>query len=105
MYAEPLCAAVRAAREVTMRKSSLRAVLVAGGLAVGLAMFVASQSISRTVSAQPRPSIDCPVTHQDLQEALAAADLADSSGLNNHYWAVAVNREGTVCAVAFSGQL
>lgn len=45
----------------------------------------------------------CPVSHSALQAALSDADAADSSGLNNHYWAVVVNRAGLVCAVAFSG--
>ena len=45
----------------------------------------------------------CPVTQPTLRNALVAAALADSTGLNNHYWAVVVNREGVVCAVAFSG--
>jgi uncharacterized protein GlcG (DUF336 family) len=47
--------------------------------------------------------IDCPVSHQELRSQLIAADTADSTGLNNHYWAVVVNRDGRVCAVAFSG--
>ena len=34
---------------------------------------------------------------------MKAAAAQDSTGLNNNYWAVVVNREGTVCAVAFSG--
>ena len=29
---------------------------------------------------------------------------ADSTGLNNDYWAVVVNRQGVVCAVAYSGE-
>jgi uncharacterized protein GlcG (DUF336 family) len=48
--------------------------------------------------------VECPVTYQALRAALRDADTADSSGLNNHYWAVVVNRGGTVCAVAYSGQ-
>ncbi len=47
--------------------------------------------------------LDCPVSHQTLRTQLIAADAADSTGLNNHYWAVVVNRDGRVCAVAFSG--
>jgi uncharacterized protein GlcG (DUF336 family) len=38
-----------------------------------------------------------------LQSALVAAVAAESSGLNNHMWATVVNRDGVVCAVAFSG--
>jgi uncharacterized protein GlcG (DUF336 family) len=38
-----------------------------------------------------------------LKAALVAAVSAETSGLNNHMWATVVNRDGTVCAVAFSG--
>lgn len=46
---------------------------------------------------------DCPTTHAALKSALMRADDADSTGLNNHFWAVVVNRSGAVCAVAYSG--
>jgi uncharacterized protein GlcG (DUF336 family) len=38
-----------------------------------------------------------------LQAALAAATAAERSGLNNQFWATIVDRDGVVCAVAFSG--
>jgi len=38
-----------------------------------------------------------------LKNALAAATAAETSGLNNQMWATIVNRDGVVCAVAFSG--
>lgn len=38
-----------------------------------------------------------------LQAALAAATAAETSGLNNQMWATIVDRDGIVCAVAFSG--
>jgi uncharacterized protein GlcG (DUF336 family) len=38
-----------------------------------------------------------------LRAALEDATLAETSGLNNHMWATVVNRDGIVCAVAFSG--
>lgn len=38
-----------------------------------------------------------------LRNALAAATATETSGLNNHMWAAIVNRDGVVCAVAFSG--
>lgn len=41
--------------------------------------------------------------HSTLQAALAAALAAENSGLNNQMWATIVDRDGTVCAVAFSG--
>src|ERR1700691_6761199 len=38
-----------------------------------------------------------------LQSTLAAATAAETSGLNNQMWATIVDRDGVVCAVAFSG--
>jgi uncharacterized protein GlcG (DUF336 family) len=38
-----------------------------------------------------------------LKAALQAAVATETSGLNNHMWATIVNRDGVVCAVAFSG--
>src|ERR1044072_4487685 len=38
-----------------------------------------------------------------LKSALIQAVGAESSGLNNQMWATLVNRDGVVCAVAFSG--
>ena len=38
-----------------------------------------------------------------LQSALAAATAAETSGLNNQMWGTIVDRDGVVCAVAFSG--
>lgn len=38
-----------------------------------------------------------------LKAALDPATATETSGLNNHMWATIVNRDGVVCAVAFSG--
>jgi uncharacterized protein GlcG (DUF336 family) len=38
-----------------------------------------------------------------LKSAIVAAAAAEKSGLNNHMWATIVDRDGVVCAVAFSG--
>src|SRR5207244_6372901 len=38
-----------------------------------------------------------------LKKALGTATAAESSGLNNQMWATIVDRDGVVCAVAFSG--
>jgi uncharacterized protein GlcG (DUF336 family) len=42
-------------------------------------------------------------SHGALQLALSAAVAAEASGLNNQMWATIVDRDGVVCAVAFSG--
>ncbi len=41
--------------------------------------------------------------HAALRSALVKAVADESSGLNNQMWATIVARDGTVCAVAFSG--
>jgi uncharacterized protein GlcG (DUF336 family) len=41
--------------------------------------------------------------HAALKAALDAATQTETSGLNNQMWATIVNRDGVVCAVAFSG--
>ena len=38
-----------------------------------------------------------------LKAALDAATATETSGLNNQMWATVVDRDGVVCAVAFSG--
>ncbi len=55
--------------------------------------------LTMAAAAEPR----CPVTSSALKNNLVTADTADSTGFNNHFWAVVVNRAGVVCAVAFSG--
>src|SRR5688572_1084225 len=41
--------------------------------------------------------------HAALKKALDAAVIGETSGLNHHMWASLVSRDGTVCAVVFSG--
>jgi uncharacterized protein GlcG (DUF336 family) len=41
--------------------------------------------------------------HAHLKAALTQATKDETSGLNNHMWATIVDRDGVVCAVAFSG--
>lgn len=42
--------------------------------------------------------------YAELKAALSAATSAETSGLNNQMWAAIVDRDGIVCAVAFSGK-
>ena len=50
---------------------------------------------------------DCPVDHAKLQAALRASVKPSggpaNGGFENHEWASVVSRDGTVCAVVFSG--
>ena len=84
-----------------MRKF-LASAAIAVGTVLALQYFAPSTSIGPVASAQT--SLNCPITFDRLHSELDDADEADSTGFNNHYWAVVVNREGTVCAVAFSGR-
>lgn len=86
-----------------MRRSLISGV-VGAAVAIGLGLFAMENPISPTVRADDGESLDCPVPRRALKSALIAADTDDSTGLNNHYWAVVVNRDGRVCAVAYSGE-
>ena len=85
-----------------MRNSLIGGAVLIGVVAVGLSM-AGTGSVTPTVWATDGESVNCPVRPQALRSGLSNADEDDSSGLNNHYWAVVVNRAGVVCAVAFSG--
>lgn len=69
----------------------------------GLALVAAAVVCSRTATADDDTRCAGLPTHSDLEAALAAATAVEASGLNNQMWATVVNRDGTVCAVAFSG--
>ena len=60
-----------------------------------------------TASAQSQPALmsECSKlpNHGSLKAALDKATAEEKSGLNNHMWATIVDRDGVVCAVAFSG--
>jgi uncharacterized protein GlcG (DUF336 family) len=87
-----------------MRSSFIRGRVFAGVMAMGLSVVGAGTLTVQPVAATDNEAVECPVTFQELRAALRNADTADATGLNNHYWAVVVNRSGAVCAVAFSGQ-
>jgi uncharacterized protein GlcG (DUF336 family) len=72
--------------------------------AAALAFAVIGSSVTgnATLSANGNGPVSCPVTHSELREALVEAEIADTTGLDNDYWAVVVNRQGVVCAVAYS---
>ncbi len=72
-------------------KVSNRFTTLAGAVALGLASGAVYASCE-----------DLP-DHGALQDALNAAVLAELSGLNHDMWATLVDRDGKVCAVAFSG--
>ena len=60
-----------------------------------------------SASAQAQDKHQCPVGHDKLQQVLKQSVKAsggpDNGGLPVNEWAAVVNRDGVVCAVAFSG--
>ncbi len=80
--------------KMTYKPNLLRSILYTGAALTVLTMAGPAQAWSSF----------CPVNHASLKKALVLADQADTSGFNNHFWAVVVNVEGVVCAVAFSGE-
>jgi uncharacterized protein GlcG (DUF336 family) len=84
-----------------MRTSLSFAAAVIGGV---LAFEYLAPGTSAGPVARAQTSLECPVDFEWLHAELQDAEEADSSGLNNHYWAAVVNREGTVCAVTYSGR-
>ena len=71
------------------------AVATAAALALTAGISEAQQAGANTCSALPN--------HGTLKAALDKATAEEKSGLNNHMWATVVDRDGVVCAVAFSG--
>ncbi len=67
--------------------------------AVGLALFFSAGASL----AQSEKNCRALPDHATLQAALDAAVAAEGSGLDFDMWATLVNRDGVVCAVAFSG--
>jgi uncharacterized protein GlcG (DUF336 family) len=71
-------------------------------LSLLLATFAAAQAAAQTPS---RPS--CPVDHDRLadflKKSVKPSGGPSNGGLDNNEWAAVVNRDGVVCAVAFSG--
>jgi uncharacterized protein GlcG (DUF336 family) len=80
-----------------MRKCSTRFVHLV--LAIGLG----TASLAAQGFGEPGPGCSNLPSYAALQSAIAAATAPETSGLNNQMWATIVNRDGVVCAVAFSG--
>jgi uncharacterized protein GlcG (DUF336 family) len=74
------------------------------GEAVGLAVAFTVISLAAPNSSR---AADCPVSQEQLASALKASVKASggpsNGGFDTHQWASVVTRDGTVCAVAFSG--
>lgn len=73
----------------------------------GLLVLLAFSANVLAESAIPRPDCSGLPSHsvlvQVLKDNVAASGGPSNGGLDNHMWATLVNRDGAVCAVAFSG--
>jgi uncharacterized protein GlcG (DUF336 family) len=67
------------------------------------AVVVAAISMSASAYAQGAGCASLP-KYAELKAALAAATSAETSGLDNQMWGTIVDRDGIVCAIAFSGK-
>ncbi|HTV13768.1 MAG TPA: heme-binding protein [Acidobacteriaceae bacterium] len=75
-------------------------------LSMVLALFALSfASLSAVAQPSPAGPAECKglPTHHQLLVALAAARAQTNGGFNLDMWGVVVNRDGVVCAVAFTG--
>ncbi len=70
--------------------------------AVGAVMALASTA-GFAYAQQGKDGCSALPNHGTLKAALDKATAEEKSGLNNHMWATIVDRDGVVCAVAFSG--
>ena len=78
-------------------RSKLKSSLIVSSLCTGMALSSASVMASSQNDCRGLPD------HAALKTALDAAVATETSGLNFDMWATVVNRDGVVCAVAFSG--
>jgi uncharacterized protein GlcG (DUF336 family) len=77
--------------------NNIKNILVVSSLCAGMALCSASAMAKSEKQCRGLPD------HADLQTALDDAVAAETSGLDFDMWATVVNRDGVVCAVAFSG--
>src|SRR5947209_2467612 len=62
-----------------------------------------AQDLSGDQDQEPGLSCGGPLSYSNLKNALTLAAAADRSGLNDQLYATIVNRDGIVCAIAYSG--
>ncbi len=83
-------------------KQKSRAGTVLAGALMG-AMVLSGTAPAQAEGFSDATGFGCPISYAQLKSAVTEAASADSTGLNNDYWSVVVNRGGVVCAVAYSG--
>jgi uncharacterized protein GlcG (DUF336 family) len=74
------------------------------GYRLGLAgALVGIMGMTANISYARAPCADLP-SHAELEQALADARAQDNAGFDLDMWGTIVNRDGEVCAVAFTGE-
>ena len=74
------------------------------GMKLAVILTLAStSSFGQTTTVPAGPDCTDVPSHADLKRALVAAQAQRNGGLGFHMWATVVNRDGFVCAVAYSG--
>jgi uncharacterized protein GlcG (DUF336 family) len=90
------------------RTKSLRVIVTAAVVCISLMAAVSAyaQTEITVVFHKDKDSSDCGAVpnYATLKAALDTAVQDETSGLNLQMWATVVNRDGIVCAVAFSGK-
>lgn len=84
----------------------LRIALPTAAVLLGAGVLISKRATAQAASiGAPVPVPQCSglPTQAQLAAALQSATATETSGLNNQMWATIVNRDGFVCAVAFSG--
>jgi uncharacterized protein GlcG (DUF336 family) len=83
-----------------MNKRVLPAICV---LVLGFVVLGAEAPRAQGVNNAPRKGCSLLPSWDDLKAALTAATAEDNGFLANHMWGTIVDRDGVVCAVAFTG--
>ncbi|MCK1274766.1 heme-binding protein [Bradyrhizobium sp. 61] len=75
--------------------------------AAAFAAAASSLPITSLAQDQPHPELSCPIDHDQLADTLRKnvkpGGGPSNGGFDNNEWAAVVNRQGIVCAVAYSG--
>ncbi len=85
------------------RQNSFPRIAICATLASLASIAIAQTTVGRAAAAQVSGCLSLP-KQPELKAALIQAASAEMSGLNNHMWATIVDRDGVVCAIAFSGK-
>jgi len=84
-----------------MSKSLMKTSLMGVGLALSATLMLSAPA---SAGGKDDNKSKCPASYWDLKKALEKAVADETSGLDFQMWGTVVDRDGIVCAVAFTGQ-